>query len=31
MARSVIARHGGQLIATTGDDGRGLRIELQWT
>jgi two-component system, OmpR family, sensor histidine kinase TctE len=30
MARSVIERHGGRLVALPGDAGRGLRIELQW-
>ncbi|RZS58578.1 sensor histidine kinase [Sphaerotilus mobilis] len=30
MARSVIERHGGQLVAQAGDGGRGLRIQLQW-
>lgn len=30
MARSVIERHGGRLVAGPGDGGRGLRIELFW-
>jgi two-component system sensor histidine kinase TctE len=30
MARSVVERHGGELLAQPGGHGRGLRVELRW-